>query len=55
MSTTSRINPTKPDLAHEGRAAQRKTAIDRATEATTGSGIELGSAAKMAVAKSSGK
>jgi hypothetical protein len=49
MSTTSRINPTKPDLIHEGRAAQRKTAIDRATEATEGAGIELGNAAKRIV------
>jgi hypothetical protein len=38
-----------------GRAAQRKTAIDRATEATEGSGIQLGNEAKRAVEKKSGK
>ncbi len=51
----SKINAQRKDLQWEGRAGQRKTAIDRATAATTGSGIELGNAAKRIVRKGPGK
>ena len=43
------ISDQRKDLQWEGRAGQRKTAIDRATEATEGADIDLGNAAKKAV------
>lgn len=51
MSTTSKANRTDPDIAFEGRAAARKSAIDAATASSTKAASTSFTAEEIAAAK----